>query len=50
MKNLTLLISFILMIGCSDKNRQLQDKDILYQRFLNQKSEKILNKVLNNYE
>ena len=50
MKNLTLLIPLIFMISCSDKSSQLQKKDNQYQRFLNQKTDKILDKELEHYE
>jgi len=50
MKNLILLIPFIFTVGCSTKSQSPIDQKIQYQRFLNQKSEKILNKELNNYE
>lgn len=50
MKNLTLLISLILMLGCSDKSSQLQDKDTQYQRFLSDKAQKVLDKELESYD
>jgi hypothetical protein len=45
-----LFLSVVLLIGCSDKTTHLQEKDTKYQKFLNQKSDKKLDKELERYE
>ena len=50
MKNLILLIPLIFLIACSNKSSQLQKKDNSYQRFLNLKTDKTLDKELENYD
>jgi len=49
-KLLTIFIPIIFAIGCSDKNSNLQNKDTQYQRFLDHKADKTLDKELNSYD
>ncbi|SFV58740.1 hypothetical protein MNB_SV-14-899 [hydrothermal vent metagenome] len=42
MKYLIINILFLFMIGCSNQNVHLQDKEIKYQRFLSEKNLKSL--------
>jgi len=50
MKFLAILIPLIFTIGCADKHSNLQNKDTQYQRFLNYKADKTLDRELNSYD
>jgi len=50
MRELILLVLLILIVGCSDKSSNLQEKNTKYQNFLSQKSDKTLEKELERYE
>ena len=50
MKLLAIFIPIIFAIGCSDKNSNLQNKDTQYQKFLDYKADKILDRELNSYD
>jgi len=50
MKKLIMLLPISMIIGCSDKNTNLQDKKVSYQRFLSEKNLNQLKKDLNNYD
>ncbi len=50
--NYTILLSLslIFVIGCSDKRTHLQKREIQYQQFLNQQSDKKLEQEMEHYE
>ena len=50
MQIIIFLIPLFFIIGCSDKNTHLQDKDTQYQRFLHDKADKTLEKELESYD
>jgi len=50
MKQITMLILSIFIIGCSSKETNTQSKDIQYQRFLAEKNLNNLNRELDSYE
>jgi len=50
MKKTTLLILFVFIVGCSNKEQYLPNKDIQYQRFLSEKNLKALDEEMNHYD